>query len=155
MMTLMPIERSSMSKEYLDSEKCTANLKNLCSFHYKGFHIIWSGWKIDSDCSFAVCQWYAWPVVYKDNIRDDVMVYASYPGKQGTYKLGEVFDISPVEGQEPVQAWGDFPVQSRDRSIQSDNSGKYYYPQDKLQKLVAHSNDALTRLLLEIDRYRS
>lgn len=66
--------------------------------NYKGFHLFWTGWKGAENTDVLVSQWCGYE---KGNKRDpnQRLFYASYPGSEGPYFRGEIFDISVKEGQ--------------------------------------------------------
>jgi hypothetical protein len=70
-------------------------------FSYKGFTVWWTGWKACENMDVEVCQWCACegPRGYAPNY-DRLLLYASYPGDEGRYYPGAIFDISIKKGQE-------------------------------------------------------
>jgi hypothetical protein len=67
-------------------------------FEYRGFKVFWTGWKSAFNSDIEVAQWCA----YNGNSKHDSVrcIYASYPGSQGLYFPGQIFDISIKEDQE-------------------------------------------------------
>jgi hypothetical protein len=80
-------------------KRFTAYAPNL--FSYKGFTVWWTGWKYCDNMDVEVCQWCACegPRRYAPNY-DRLLLYASYPGSEGKYLPGMIFDISIKKGQE-------------------------------------------------------
>jgi hypothetical protein len=69
---------------------------------YKGFRLFWTGWKHDYNTVITVGQW----VAYEGSDKYDPSgrhFYASYPGREGRFYPGQLFDIS-------VQSEQKFPL---------------------------------------------
>jgi hypothetical protein len=75
-----------------------------CRYHYRGYHLSWTGWKIAHDNSDLVAQWLASPPDWE---REDwSYLYASVPGHAGLYDIGSTFDIKHRPYQ-PSTNWAD------------------------------------------------
>jgi hypothetical protein len=74
-------------------------------FFFRGFTFWWTGWKGCENSDVQVCQWCACegPLKYAPGY-DRRLFYASYPGFEGRYIPGAIFDISIKEGQE-IPMW--------------------------------------------------
>lgn len=73
-------------------------------FEYRGFIVRWTGWKCDTIRSNWVAGQY-WAYLVKDNIagrQSGPFFYASYPGGEGQFFQGEVFDISMHRNQKTL-----------------------------------------------------
>lgn len=69
-------------------------------FKYKNFLIHWTGWKSSYTTDLQFGQWVAY-----ENISDwrrKRLLYASYPGGEDRFYVGQLFDLSLKEGQIPV-----------------------------------------------------
>jgi len=73
---------------------------------YRGFKIMWTGWKHSFDSGKIVGQWLAYSLVVGHVFppaayaMDYVYIYSSAPGASGQYQKGDCFDISVKPWQE-------------------------------------------------------
>lgn len=68
---------------------------------YKGYELIWTGWKQMPDQDTSVGQWCA----LRKNNKGEIQgfgFYASYPGGQGIYYPGQMFNCCIMHDQLPV-----------------------------------------------------
>lgn len=61
------------------------------TLRYKGFYVRWTGWKSSFNSDFLVGQWLAYEEPISISSR---RFYASYPGDEGKYHPGAIFDVS-------------------------------------------------------------
>jgi hypothetical protein len=55
---------------------------------YKGWELLWTGWKPSREYSFYAGQWLA----YRSD--RDYRLYSSCPGGSGRYDSGQIFDLA-------------------------------------------------------------
>ena len=70
--------------------------------NYKGYTLLWSGWKDVPNQDYLVGQWTAVVAKKGGGLEVGGGYYASYPGSQGAYWPCQVFDIAVRENQEVV-----------------------------------------------------
>lgn len=65
------------------------------AFHYHGYFVHWTGWKLSQSNHLVVGQW--WAVVA--GTRPWSGYYASLPGGEGSFRVGANFDIQDRKDQ--------------------------------------------------------
>jgi hypothetical protein len=69
---------------------------------YKGFILLWTGWKEVPNQDILVGQWVSNLSGIGARLEDGGLFSASYPGAEGKYFPGQFFDTSFKETQTPV-----------------------------------------------------
>ena len=83
----------------VDKAKEGTTDKTVIEHRYKGYRIIWTGWKRSQNCTRIVGQWLAWPTKPTDEYK--CFIYSSCPGSVNKYGPGETFDTSCSMVQRP------------------------------------------------------
>jgi len=71
-----------------------------CREHYRGYHLIWTGWKVEQNSTKVAAQWLAWPL-----IRGTGPYIYQCGNHVGPYILGEKFNTN--HGKEPLELFID------------------------------------------------
>jgi hypothetical protein len=89
----IPVKAAPVEEALVELKRFTVGAPD--RFIYRRFLIRWTGWKslYGNDC--LVAQWLA-------NEKDGRNFYASFPGSEGMYYAGQVFDISTKSWQRIV-----------------------------------------------------